>query len=85
MVARVPVHLTDILGKHDYLPTPRATMKALPTTHHPPSPLRIVGNTTPPHPAGDHEGPPFHTSSSLAPTDSSEEVLIFFASSSDAF
>jgi len=41
-VARVPVHLTGILRKHDYLPTPRATLKALPTPHHPPSPLRML-------------------------------------------
>src|SRR5437660_9476597 len=41
-VARVPVPLTDILRKHDHLPTPRATIKALPTPHRPPSPLRIA-------------------------------------------
>src|SRR5438874_10682469 len=37
-----PVPLADILKKHDHLPTPRATIKALPTSHHPPSPLRIA-------------------------------------------
>src|SRR2546421_11367066 len=37
-----PVHLTHILQKHDHLPTPRATIKALPTPHHPPSPLRML-------------------------------------------
>ena len=37
-----PVPLTDILPKHDHLPTPRATIKALPSPHRPPSPLRIA-------------------------------------------
>src|SRR6266566_5164598 len=37
-----PVPLALLLGKHDHLPTPRATIKALPTPHHPPSPLRIA-------------------------------------------
>ena len=41
-VARVPVHLASMLEKHDHLPTPRATLKALPSPHHPPSPLRIA-------------------------------------------
>src|SRR5947199_7634814 len=36
-----PVHLAHILEKHDHLPTPRATIKALPTPRRPPSPLRI--------------------------------------------
>src|SRR5438094_125021 len=31
--------------------------------------LTFWGNTTPPHPAGDHKGPPNPTSSALAPTD----------------
>ncbi len=31
--------------------------------------LTFWGNTTTPHPAGDHKGPPNPTSSSLAPTD----------------
>ena len=35
-----PVHLASMLA--EYFPTPRATIKALPTSHHPPSPLRII-------------------------------------------
>src|SRR6266566_4920475 len=37
-----PVHLTHILRKHDHLPTPRATIKAHPTPHRPPSPLHLI-------------------------------------------
>ena len=37
-----PVHLASILGKHDRLPTPRATIKALPAPRPPPSPLRML-------------------------------------------
>jgi len=35
----------------------------------------ILRNTTTPHPAGDHKGPPNPTSSSLAPTDRSASWL----------
>src|SRR5205823_11906454 len=38
-----PVHLASMLGEHDHLPTPRATLKALPPPHRPPSPLRTFG------------------------------------------
>ena len=37
-----PVHRADILGKYDHLPTPRATIKALPTPRPPLSPLRML-------------------------------------------
>src|SRR5436190_21169169 len=36
-----PVHLASILRTRPP-PTPRATIKALPTPHHPPSPLRHI-------------------------------------------
>src|SRR5436309_11941546 len=41
-----------------------------------PASLESCGNTTTPHPAGDHKGPPNHTSSSLAPTDRPASCLI---------
>jgi len=37
-----PVNLASMLEEQDHLPTPRATLKALPTPHHPPSPLRML-------------------------------------------
>src|SRR5947207_14632096 len=42
----------------------------------------ILRNTTTPHPAGDHKGPPNPTSSSLAPTDHLYIVLFPFPVSS---
>src|SRR5437763_3938766 len=42
--------------------------------------LTSCGNTTPPHPAGDHKGPPNPASSSLAPTDRPVPCLICRAS-----
>ena len=37
-----PVHHARILREHDRLPTPRATLKALPSPRPPPSPLRVL-------------------------------------------
>src|SRR6266571_686994 len=31
-----------MLEEHEHSPTPRATLKALPTPHHPPSPLQYI-------------------------------------------
>jgi hypothetical protein len=42
MVARVPFHLAHIEKEGQAPLPPRATIKALPTPHHPPSPLQML-------------------------------------------
>jgi hypothetical protein len=37
-----PIRLAKIIRECEHTPHPRATIKALPSPHHPPSPLRII-------------------------------------------